>query len=89
ASTASPSARMYYLDALRVVLTILVIATNVGQAYGPTGGYWPVQSPTRAAVLGPSLPPGDNRPGPAGEVARGQPCPWSSCGAHCCARRPW
>ncbi len=23
------------------------------QAYGPTGGWWPVQEPTRAAILGP------------------------------------
>jgi glucan biosynthesis protein C len=45
--------RLYYLDNLRVVLTILVIAHHVGQAYGPTGGYWPVQEATRAAVLGP------------------------------------
>jgi len=48
-----PSNRMYYLDALRVILTILVVLHHVGQAYGPTGGYWPVQSPTRAAILGP------------------------------------
>jgi fucose 4-O-acetylase-like acetyltransferase len=45
--------RLFYLDNLRIVLTILVIAHHVGQAYGPTGGYWPVQSATRAAVLGP------------------------------------
>jgi glucan biosynthesis protein C len=45
--------RLYYLDNLRIVLTILVIAHHVGQAYGPTGGYWPVQEAARAAVLGP------------------------------------
>ena len=45
--------RIFYLDTLRIVLTILVIAHHVGQAYGPTGGYWPVQSATRAAVLAP------------------------------------
>jgi fucose 4-O-acetylase-like acetyltransferase len=38
---------------LRIGLTVLVIAHHVGQAYGPTGGYWPVQEATRAAVLGP------------------------------------
>ena len=50
-----PSAanRIFYLDWLRIMLTILVIVHHVGQAYGPTGGYWPVQSPTRAAILGP------------------------------------
>ena len=25
----------------------------MGQAYGPTGGYWPVQEAARAAILGP------------------------------------
>jgi glucan biosynthesis protein C len=45
--------RLYYLDNLRVMLTILVIAHHVGQAYGPTGGYWPVQEEARAALLGP------------------------------------
>ncbi len=45
--------RLYYIDNLRVALTILVIAHHVGQAYGPTGGYWPVQEAARAALLGP------------------------------------
>jgi len=45
--------RLYFLDNLRIGLTVLVIAHHVGQAYGPTGGYWPVQEATRAAVLGP------------------------------------
>ncbi|MGE5294254.1 MAG: acyltransferase family protein, partial [Solirubrobacterales bacterium] len=31
----------------------LVIAHHVGQAYGPTGGAWPIQEPARAAILGP------------------------------------
>jgi len=48
-----PSNRVFYLDALRIVLTILVIVHHIGQAYGPTGGYWPVQETARAAVLGP------------------------------------
>ena len=47
--------RIFYLDTLRIVLTILVIAHHVGQAYGPTGGYWPVQETARAALLGPFL----------------------------------
>ncbi len=45
--------RLYFLDNLRIGLTILVIAHHVGQAYGPTGGSWPIQEATRAAVLGP------------------------------------
>lgn len=45
--------RLYYLDNLRIGLTVLVIAHHVGQAYGPTGGWWPVQETARAAVLGP------------------------------------
>lgn len=49
----SDHTRMYYLDNLRIALTILVIVHHVGQAYGPTGGYWPVQEAARAAVLAP------------------------------------
>jgi glucans biosynthesis protein C len=49
----APANRLFYLDTLRVVLTILVVVHHIGQAYGPTGGYWPVQEPTRAAILGP------------------------------------
>jgi glucan biosynthesis protein C len=45
--------RLYFLDNLRIGLTILVIAHHVGQAYGPTGGAWPIQEPARAAILGP------------------------------------
>ncbi|MBN1507632.1 MAG: acyltransferase family protein [Sedimentisphaerales bacterium] len=45
--------RLYFLDNLRIGLTILVIAHHVGQAYGPTGGSWPIQEPARAAILGP------------------------------------
>jgi glucan biosynthesis protein C len=45
--------RLYYLDNLRVALMAMVIAHHVGQAYGPTGGWWPIQEATRAPVLGP------------------------------------
>ncbi|HEX9114480.1 MAG TPA: acyltransferase family protein [Anaerolineae bacterium] len=44
--------RLYYLDNLRVGLVMLVIAHHVGQAYGPTGGYWPIMETARAAILG-------------------------------------
>ena len=45
--------RMLYLDNLRVAVIMLVIAHHVGQAYGPTGGWWPIQEAARAQVLGP------------------------------------
>jgi peptidoglycan/LPS O-acetylase OafA/YrhL len=45
--------RLFYLDNLRVAVIILVIAHHVGQAYGPTGGWWPIQEATRSPILGP------------------------------------
>src|SRR5262252_11036687 len=45
--------RLHYLDNLKVAAIALVIAHHVGQAYGPTGGYWPIQETERAALLGP------------------------------------
>jgi glucan biosynthesis protein C len=45
--------RLHYLDNLRVALMVMVIAHHVGQAYGPTGGWWPIQETARAPVLGP------------------------------------
>ncbi len=46
------SKRLYYLDNLRVALTVLLIAHHVGQAYGPTGGAWPIGEAVRAPILG-------------------------------------
>jgi len=43
--------RLYYLDNIKIFLTILVIVHHVGQAYGPTGGFWHFQS-----SLGESIP---------------------------------
>lgn len=45
--------RLFFLDNLRVFATCVVIAHHVGQAYGPTGGAWPIGETLRAAVLGP------------------------------------
>ena len=46
--------RLAYFDNLKVALTILVIVHHVGQAYGPTGGAWPVDTETaRSALLSP------------------------------------
>jgi fucose 4-O-acetylase-like acetyltransferase len=46
------SSRLEYVDELRVGLTALVILHHVGQAYGPTGGIWPIHNAERARVLG-------------------------------------
>jgi len=45
------SGRLYYLDNLKTFLVTLVIVHHVGQAYGPTGGFWHFQS-----SLGESIP---------------------------------
>src|SRR5918997_2539840 len=45
--------RLPFADNLRVFLTILVVAHHAGQAYGPTGGRWPVFEPQRSSLLGP------------------------------------
>jgi glucans biosynthesis protein C len=47
------SHRLAFFDNLRVALIAAVIAHHVGQAYGPTGGWWPIQEPTTAEILGP------------------------------------
>src|SRR5215207_3016513 len=47
------TARLAYVDTLRMFLAGLVVAHHVGQAYGPTGGDWPIFNPSRAAILGP------------------------------------
>jgi hypothetical protein len=45
--------RLAYLDSLKVLLTALVIAHHAGQAYGPTGGAWPIFEAQRAGILEP------------------------------------
>jgi glucans biosynthesis protein C len=52
-SAPAAARRLDYLDSLKLFLTILVIAHHAGQAYGPTGGRWPLFAPERAAILGP------------------------------------
>jgi fucose 4-O-acetylase-like acetyltransferase len=47
------SNRLAFLDNMKVIMMSVVIMHHVAQAYGPTGGWWPIQEPTRAAVLGP------------------------------------
>ena len=45
--------RLYFVEWLRVFLIALVVAHHAGQAYGPTGGEWPVRDPSSAEWLGP------------------------------------
>ncbi len=49
----SVKTRLAYVDILRVALVMLVVAHHAGQAYGPTGGSWPITNPTISPVLGP------------------------------------
>lgn len=47
-----PKPRLWFLDNLKVALTVLVILHHVGQAYGSTGGFWYYSNPDRAQWLG-------------------------------------
>jgi len=42
--------RLYFLDNIKVFLTILVIVHHSGQAYGPTGGFWQYQSSLKESI---------------------------------------
>jgi glucan biosynthesis protein C len=44
--------RIFFVDNLRIALMILVIAHHAGQPYGPTGGFWYIENPERASILG-------------------------------------
>jgi fucose 4-O-acetylase-like acetyltransferase len=44
--------RMAFVDNVRIFLTILVVAHHAGQAYGPTGGEWPIFDAQQAPILG-------------------------------------
>ncbi len=48
--------RLHYIDSLRTALVALVIAHHAAQAYGPTGGSWPISNPVRSDILGPFFP---------------------------------
>jgi glucan biosynthesis protein C len=43
--------RLYFVDNLRVMIIILVLAHHAGQAYGPTGGVWPIDNPEKVRML--------------------------------------
>jgi hypothetical protein len=40
---AAGQGRLVFLDVLRVLVISMVIIHHVAQAYGPTGGFWPVR----------------------------------------------
>lgn len=44
--------RIVYVDVIKVFLTCLVVAHHAGQAYGPTGGVWPVTDSNKTNWLG-------------------------------------
>jgi glucan biosynthesis protein C len=48
--------RMLFVDVLRVVVISWVIAHHAAQAYGPTGGDWPITDPGNAEWLRPLYP---------------------------------
>ena len=48
-----PPTRLVFIDNLRLLLTVLVVAHHAAQPYGPTGGDWPLFNLDRAAILGP------------------------------------
>ena len=50
-----PSARIHFIDWLRVFAISLVVAHHVAQAYGPTGGEWLVKEPISSDLLSPFL----------------------------------
>jgi len=47
-----PDNRLYYLDNLKILVITLVIVHHVGQAYGPTGGFWHYQSSLGESISG-------------------------------------
>ena len=52
-STRTEGQRLYFVQWLRVFLISLVVAHHAGQAYGPTGGKWPVHDAAQAPWLVP------------------------------------
>jgi glucans biosynthesis protein C len=43
--------RVVYMDNIKIFLTCLVVAHHAAQAYGPTGGVWPVEDAAKIPVL--------------------------------------
>jgi hypothetical protein len=43
--------RLYFADNLRIMLVMLVVAHHAGQAYAPTGGFWPLYNAERVRFI--------------------------------------
>jgi peptidoglycan/LPS O-acetylase OafA/YrhL len=52
-STEPRHRNLHYIEWLRVAIIALVVAHHAGQAYGPTGGEWPVTETVSSPFLGP------------------------------------
>ena len=54
-AVAAPSdgGRMVFVDALRVVVIVMVVAHHASQPYGPTGGEWPITDASNSEWLAP------------------------------------
>lgn len=50
--TQESSIPIHFVEAIRLLLILLVIAHHAGQPYGPTGGDWPIVDPLSTAWLG-------------------------------------
>lgn len=52
-TTTQSTTRLAFIDNVRIFVITLVIAHHAAQAYGPTGGTWPIANPVRSVLLGP------------------------------------
>jgi len=52
-SNTHTATRLAFIDNVRIFVITLVIAHHAAQAYGPTGGAWPIANPIRSFLLGP------------------------------------
>ena len=52
-TTAQSTTRLAFIDNVRIFVITLVIAHHAAQAYGPTGGTWPIANPVRTFLLEP------------------------------------
>ncbi|MFN8536415.1 MAG: acyltransferase [Thermomicrobiales bacterium] len=50
---ATDTRRLAFIDNMRILMIIMVIAHHAGQPYGPTGGFWPINDARHAPLLGP------------------------------------
>jgi fucose 4-O-acetylase-like acetyltransferase len=55
-TTTQSATRLAFIDNVRIFVITLVIAHHAAQAYGPTGGAWPIANPVCSVLLGPFFP---------------------------------